>query len=144
MALRVAVVGAGSWGTTVAMLSAANNHTVLWARRKPVADEIVTARANSTYLPGVELPASLAATSSIEEAVRDAEVIVMAVPSHGFRSVLEEAAPHATPGIPVVSLAKGLEPRTRLRMTQVISEVLPGHPAGALTGPNLAREIVAG
>src|SRR3954470_24968610 len=120
MALRVAVVGAGSWGTTVATLSAANNDTVLWARRKAVADEIVADRTNSTYLPGVELASSLAATSSLEEAVRDAEVIVMAVPSHGFRSVLEEAAPYAAPGIPVVSLAKGLEPGTQLRMTQVI------------------------
>ncbi|MBW8827118.1 MAG: NAD(P)-dependent glycerol-3-phosphate dehydrogenase [Acidobacteria bacterium] len=144
MALRVAVVGAGSWGTTVASLSAVNNHTMLWARRKQVADEVVTERTNTTYLPGVELPSSLSATSSLEEAVRDAEVIVMAVPSHGFRAVLEQAAPHARAGIPVVSLAKGLEPGTRLRMTEVISRVLPGHPAGALTGPNLAREIAAG
>ena len=68
----------------------------------------------------------------------------MAVPSHGFRVVLEEAAPYVRAWVPIVSLTKGLEQGTRLRMTQVINEVLPDHPAGALTGPNLAREIVAG
>jgi glycerol-3-phosphate dehydrogenase (NAD(P)+) len=142
--LRVAVVGAGTWGTTVATLSAAGNDTIIWARRRAVADEITAARTNATYLPGCELPASLTATSLIDEAVRDAEVVVMAVPSRGFRTVLEAAAPHIVPGVPVVSLAKGLEPSTRKRMTQVVADVLPGHPAGALTGPNLAREIIAG
>jgi glycerol-3-phosphate dehydrogenase (NAD(P)+) len=70
--------------------------------------------------------------------------VVMAVPSHGFRAVLEAAAPHVRPWVPVVSLSKGLEPGTHLRMTEVINEVLPGHPAGALTGPNLALEILEG
>jgi glycerol-3-phosphate dehydrogenase (NAD(P)+) len=69
---------------------------------------------------------------------------VMAVPSHGFRSVLEDAAPHVRAWVPVVSLSKGLEQGTRLRMTEVVNDVLPGHPAGVLTGPNLAKEVMAG
>ena len=144
MALRVAVIGAGSWGTTVASLAAVNGPTVLWARRRDVAEEIGEDRTNSAYLPGVELPVALEATPLLEEAVADADVVVMAVPSHGFRAVLEEAAPHVRAWVPVVSLSKGLEQGTRLRMTEVVNDVLPEHPAGVLTGPNLAREIVAG
>jgi glycerol-3-phosphate dehydrogenase (NAD(P)+) len=144
VALRVAVIGAGSWGTTVASVSAANNETVLWARREAVADEIATAHTNHSYLPGCDLPPGLGSTASIEEAVREADVVVMAVPSHGFRAVLEEAAPYIRAWVPVVSLSKGLEQGTLLRMTEVVNDVLPDHPAGALTGPNLAREIMAG
>ncbi|MCU1377718.1 MAG: hypothetical protein JWN29_701 [Acidimicrobiales bacterium] len=144
VALRVAVIGAGSWGTTVAALSAANSDTVLWARSKDVADELATTHTNEAYLPGVTLPDALRATPSLEEAVGEADVVVMAVPSHGFRAVLEEAAPSVRAWVPIVSLSKGLEQGTLLRMTQVINEVLPDHPAGALTGPNLAREIMAG
>ena len=144
MALRVAVIGAGSWGTTVAALSAANNPTVLWARRKDVADEVTTAHTNEAYLPGHTLPADLRATPSLEEALTGADVVVMAVPSHGFREVLEAAAPSIRPWVPVISLSKGLEQGSLLRMTEVVNSVLPDHPAGALTGPNLAREIMAG
>ena len=144
VALRVAVIGAGSWGTTVAAVSTANNPTVLWARRKDVADEVTTEHRNSAYLPDVELPADLRATPSLEEAVSGADVVVMAVPSHGFREVLVEAAPHIRAWVPIVSLSKGLEQGTRLRMTEVVNEILPEHPAGALTGPNLAKEIMAG
>jgi glycerol-3-phosphate dehydrogenase (NAD(P)+) len=144
MALRVAVIGAGTWGTTVAAVAAAGHPTVLWARRKEVADEIASVRTNATYLPGVSLPSTLAATPSLEDALGGAEVVVMAVPSHGFRAVLDAAAPFVPRGIPVVSLAKGLEPGTRRRMSEVVAEVAPGHPTGVLTGPNLAGEIAAG
>ena len=144
MALHVAVVGAGSWGTTVASLSAANNPTTLWARRAEVAEEIGARHTNETYLPGFTLPAELQCTSSMEAAVGNADVLVMAVPSHGFRAALVEAAAHVRPWVPVVSLTKGLEQGTRKRMTEVVNEVLPDHPAGALTGPNLAREVMAG
>ena len=68
----------------------------------------------------------------------------MAVPSHGFRAVLTDLAPHIAADVPLLSLAKGLEQGTQLRMTELIAQVLPGHPAGVLTGPNLAREVVAG
>ncbi|MBW2384589.1 MAG: NAD(P)H-dependent glycerol-3-phosphate dehydrogenase [Deltaproteobacteria bacterium] len=109
-----------------------------------LADEINRAHSNERYLPGVRLPEDVRATHSIEEAVHDADVVVMGVPSHGFRTVLDEVAKSIRDGVSVISLAKGLEEGTLLRMTEVIAEVLPGHPAGVLTGPNLAKEILAG
>ena len=144
MPIRVAVVGAGSWGTTVAHLSAHNTPTVLWARRKELADELNTSHRNSDYLADYDLHPALTATGSLEEAVSDADLLVMGVPSHGFRETLTEAAPFVRPWVPVVSLTKGLEAGTKLRMSQVVHEVLPGHPVGVLTGPNLAKEILAG
>ena len=142
--MRIAVVGAGSWGTTVASLTARNGPTILWARRAEVAEEVASAHTNATYLPGYELPPELEATASLEEAVQGADVIVMAVPSQGFRAVLEEMAGHVRAWVPVVSLSKGLEQGTNKRMTEVVNDVLPGHPAGVLTGPNLAKEVMAG
>jgi len=109
-----------------------------------VAAQINSARSNGRYLPGVALPARLSAFASIRDVVGEADVIVMAVPSHGFREVLERARPHIRPWVPIVSLAKGLERGTNLRMTQVTGQLLPGHPVAVLTGPNLAREIIDG
>jgi glycerol-3-phosphate dehydrogenase (NAD(P)+) len=144
MTIRVAVVGAGSWGTTVASLASRNTPTVLWAREAALADDINGSHRNVRYLPDHALPDSLEATADLEHVVGGADVVVMAVPSHGFRDVLEKAAPSVRPWVPILSLTKGLEQGTQLRMTQVIGELLPGHPAGVLTGPNLAREIMAG
>ena len=142
--MRVAVVGAGSWGTTVACIATRNCPTTLWARREDLAHEINDAHVNGRYLPGFTLPDELCASPSLEETVGSADVVVMAVPSHGFREVLTEAAPFIRPWVPILSLSKGIEQDTNLRMTQVINQVLPEHPAGALTGPNLAKEIMAG
>lgn len=144
MNLRVSVLGAGSWGSTVASLASRNAPTTIWARRADTVDEINAKHSNERYLPGSTLPDELVATASIESAVRDADVLVMGVPSHGFRGVLEQVQKHVRPWVPVVSLAKGLEEGSRLRMTEVIAELLPGHKAAVLTGPNLAREIMSG
>ena len=144
MSNRVAVVGGGSWGTTVAHLAAHNESTVLWCRDPKTAAAVNERRANPRYLQGFELHPRLKATTDLEQAVAEAEVLVMAVPSSAFRRVLEIAAPHLRPWVPVVSLAKGLERGTRLRMTEIINQVAPAHPAGTLTGPNLAKEILAG
>lgn len=144
MSIRVAVVGGGSWGTTIATLASQNAPTVLWCRRAELAEGINEQHCNVDYLPDVTLPEGLWATASHEAAVGSADVLVMGVPSHGMRATLKELAPYVRPWIPVVSLAKGLEQGTHLRMTEVISEELPGHPTGVLTGPNLAGEIVAG
>lgn len=137
-------MGAGSWGTTVGSLAAANAATTVWARDEAVAGEIESAHRNSRYLPGFDLHPELRATAILEEAASRADVLVMAVPSHGMRAVLEETSPVLRPWIPIVSLAKGLEAGTRKRPTEVIAEVLPGHPAGVLAGPNLAPEVLAG
>jgi glycerol-3-phosphate dehydrogenase (NAD(P)+) len=141
---KVAVIGAGSWGTTVAAVAASSAPTVLWARRPALAQSLEHDHENPDYLPGVHLPGTLRATASLEEAVTGSSLVIMAVPSHGFRAVLSELAGSIPAGTPVLSLAKGLEQGTHLRMTEVIAQVVPGHPAGVLTGPNLAREIAAG
>src|SRR5262245_12399824 len=120
-----------------------NASTILWARRPELASRITLDHC-SDYLPGVLLPKELVATASLEEACSDAHVLVMAVPSHGFRAVLQAAAPHVVGGIPVVSLSKGVEQQTLKRMTEVVHDVLDDHPAGVLTGPNLVKEVIAG
>jgi glycerol-3-phosphate dehydrogenase (NAD(P)+) len=106
--------------------------------------EINTQHTNDIFLPGVTLPEKLVATNDLEEAVRGADVIVMGIPSQNFRDVLLEVKKYIRAWVPVISLTKGLELDTRMRMTEIINEVLPGHPVGVLTGPNLAREIMAG
>ena len=144
MNLKIGILGGGSWGTTVASLCARNCTTIIWARNKKTVDEINQNHSNEKYLPGAKLSESLRASTSIKKAIRKADVVIMAIPSQQFRLVLEEAKDYIRPWVPIVSLAKGLEQGTKKRMTEVIEEVLPGHPAGALTGPNLAREIIAG
>jgi glycerol-3-phosphate dehydrogenase (NAD(P)+) len=145
--VKVAVIGAGSWGTTVASLVAANAPTVLWARRPELAAQVEGAHENADYLPGIALPESLRATSELEAACSDADVVVVGVPSHGFRAVLGDARPYIRSDARVISLSKGVEQDTLRRMTEVVAEELPDHdPAriGVLTGPNLAKEVAAG
>ncbi|MEO6989016.1 MAG: NAD(P)H-dependent glycerol-3-phosphate dehydrogenase [Aquihabitans sp.] len=144
MDTRVSVIGAGSWGTTVAALAAHNAPAMLWSRRADLAEQIDRDHENGDYLAGFKLPIGLRATADLEEAVRHADVLVMGVPSSGFRSTLEAVKPYLRPWVPVVSLTKGLEVDTRLRMSQIVEEVLPGRPVAVLTGPNLAKEVLAG
>ncbi len=139
-----AVVGAGSWGTTIAALLAARQPCVLWARDPVLAETIATSHVNPTYLPGIRLPESLSVTATLSEAVADKTLVLMAAPSHGFRAVLAALAPAVAPGAVVVSLTKGIEAGTNKRMSEIVGELLPGHPAGALSGPNLAREVAEG
>lgn len=144
--MRIVVIGAGSWGTTVASLASANADVALWARRPELAEAIASTHRNPDYLADFELP-PIDATADLEAAIAGADVVVMGVPSHGFRSVLEAAAPHIDPDVPIVSLTKGIEQDTMLRMTEVIAEVLPSHDrdrVGVLSGPNLAREVMEG
>lgn len=142
--MQVTVLGAGSWGTTVASLLAGRNDTMLWARSADTAGEINTNRTNEKYLPEFEVPGGLISTDDLEQAIRHAELLVVGVPTHAFRATLRAARTWVHPWIPVVSLAKGLEEKTLLRMTEIIGEELPGHAAATLTGPNIAREIMAG
>ncbi len=144
MNLKAALLGGGSWGTTVASLIARNAPVTLWARDESTVHEINTEHSNTKYLPGARLNSKLVATQSIEEAVAPCDVLVMGVPSQHFRAVLKQASEHLRPWVPVISLTKGLELSTGMRMTEVIQEELPGHPVGVLTGPNLAREIIVG
>jgi glycerol-3-phosphate dehydrogenase (NAD(P)+) len=128
----------------MASLLAPRHPTVLWARSPDVAKGVNDERRNPAYLGDVRLPEELSATSDLAEALSEADLLIVGVPTSGFRGVLEEARNFVRPWIPVVSLAKGLERGTHLRMTEIIKELMPGHPAAALTGPNIAREIMEG
>jgi glycerol-3-phosphate dehydrogenase (NAD(P)+) len=142
---HVVVLGGGSWGTTVASICARRGPTLQWVRSEETAKDINEKHRNTKYLgDDVELAQTLKATTDLSEAANCADVIVMGVPSHGFRGVLTELAKELRPWVPVVSLVKGLEQGTNYRMSQIVDEVLPGHPAGILAGPNIAREVADG
>lgn len=144
MNIRVTVLGGGSWGTTVAALVARNAETTIWARSADTVDEINRNHSNEKYLPGAQLPEGLVAEGELPKAVASADVVIMGIPSQNFRKVLVDIKPHIRAWVPVISLTKGLELDTRKRMSEIIAEELPGHPIGVLSGPNLAREIMAG
>ena len=140
---RVAVLGAGSWGTTLAdLLCAKGDEVVLWAYEQEVADEINRRHRNNVYLPDSPLQPSLAATTDYFAAVGGAEVVISAAPSHAVRRVMGAASTGIAAGALVVGASKGLEPETRLRMSEVLAQVLaPGTPIAALSGPTFAREV---
>jgi glycerol-3-phosphate dehydrogenase (NAD(P)+) len=144
--VRVAVLGAGSWGTTFAKILADGGADVmLWARRPELAREIQEAKRNSDYLPGINLPVGLRATSRLDLALAGAEQVYLAVPSQSLRATLKEASPYLGANAIVVSLMKGVEKGTDLRMSQVIAAALPIIPPekiAVVSGPNLALEIV--
>ena len=142
---RIAVIGAGSWGTAAASLAARQHRVRLWARRPALARAINVSCENPDYLPGHQLPQGLEATSDLEEAVEGAGMVAIAVPSHGFAEVLA----HIEVGndVPIISLTKGIEVETLRRMTEVITDLRADHDSdriGVLTGPNLAAEVMAG
>ena len=142
-----AVMGAGSWGTALGKVLADAGHDVrLWARRSELADEINATHRNSVYLSDVDLPASIVATGVAEEALQGADLVLLAVPSQSLRANLTPWADLIEPGSSVVSLAKGIEVGTLMRMSQVVTQVLGTDPSrvAVLTGPNLASEIAAG
>jgi len=139
----VTVLGAGSWGTALAVhLSRIGHEVRLWGRDRDLVDAMRSRRENDLYLPGVILPDSVSITSVIDEAVHRTELIVSATPSHGCRSVMRAAAPHVAPHAVIVSATKGLESDTLLRMSQVINEELgPDRPVVVLSGPSFAVEV---
>jgi len=143
--VRISVVGAGSWGTTLASLFSDRNETILWARDPGLAEEIALRHHNPVYLEGHRLSPSLRATDDLGASLEGADVVVVAVPSRFFRNVVESARPFVPQTADVVSVAKGIEVGTGARMSEVLAEVL-GADVGrisALTGPNLAKEVLA-
>jgi glycerol-3-phosphate dehydrogenase (NAD(P)+) len=139
----VTVLGAGSWGTALAVhLSRVGHRVRLWARDPDLADDLTARRANPVYLPDVTLPPSVGVTSMIADAVRGADVIVVAIPSHGCRAVVRSAAPHMPPDVVLVSAVKGLEEDTLMRMSDVVAEEVDRrHPVVVLSGPSFAVEV---
>ena len=140
---RVTVLGAGSWGTALAVHLGRVGHDVqLWARDPQTVRDIRNRRANVVYLPDVLLPDGVTPTDSLEEATRDTDLIVSAIPSHGCRAVIRAVRPHLASGAVIVSATKGLEAETMLRMSEVIAqEAGPGHPVAVLSGPSFALEV---
>jgi glycerol-3-phosphate dehydrogenase (NAD(P)+) len=143
---HVAVLGAGSWGTAFAKVMAdAGREVRLWARRPEVAASVNERHTNPDYMPGIVLPALLTATADPAAALDGADAVVFAVPSQTLRANLERWRDLLPSGLTLVSLAKGVELGTLLRMSEVISEVagVPADQVAVVSGPNLAREIAA-
>jgi glycerol-3-phosphate dehydrogenase (NAD(P)+) len=143
---RIAVLGAGSWGTALSIHLARAGHSVrLWARDAALVDEMIAARANMRYLPDVPLPPDVSPTASVAAAMDAATFVVVAVPSHGLRAVVRSASPMLSRGAIVVSAAKGLEVDTLERMSQVIEDEAAGRaPVVVLSGPSFAAEVARG
>lgn len=146
---RVAILGAGSWGTALAVVLRDCHEVTLWARSEELAALLRERGENPRYLPGIPLPPFVKATSSLEECLGDADVVVFAIPSAGMAEVAAAAAPLVPPESLIVNAAKGLEEQTGRRMSEVIAESLQGQPAQdapivAVSGPNLALEVARG
>ena len=144
--MNVTVIGAGSWGTAVAILLGQNGHDVmLWARRAELAERIRETGCNEEYLSGVTLPKSVKSTSSIKNALSEAEAIVLATPSKAVRTLSEQMKPCYRANTPLVLLSKGVENASGLLLLDVVGEVLEGNCSLAvLSGPNHAEEIARG
>ena len=143
--LPVAVLGAGSWGTALAVQLARNGvPTTLWGRTPQAVVEMATARRNTRYLPDVELPGELQLSAMVEPTVRDAGSLLLAVPSHAFGALLDAIAPWVGEGVGIAWATKGFDPASGRFLHQLVTERLPGHPAAVVTGPSFAREVALG
>ena len=145
---RVAVIGAGSWGTALSLVAARNQHHVtLWARERDVAEGINRARRNPFYLSDIELPENIRATLNVEEAIEGADFALLVVPSHAMREMVSRIIPVLTSETVLVSAAKGVENHTLMRMEEVVSDVSRERFSPryvALSGPSFAREVATG
>jgi len=147
---RIAVMGSGAWGTAIALsLARRGGHVLtLWSHSPEVSETIAESGENAAFLPGFPIPKSIRAMSSIEEALRDADIVFSVMPSHHVRASYEQFAPFLRSGKMLVSATKGIEDGMLLRMSEVIADVLGKFslslPVGVLSGPSFAREVAAG
>ena len=143
-ALRVTVLGGGSFGTAMANIAVRNGcDTMIWIRDELAASEMNQTHVNKRYLPDFTLESGLIAVTDLETAICNRDIILVAIPSHSFRNVLKQIKPFISAQA-VVSLTKGIEAKTFNFMSDIIREELPEVPYGVLSGPNLAKEIMAG
>lgn len=142
--MKIAVLGAGNWGTTLALLLHGKGYEVtLWEFFPERAERIKRERENKEFLPGFPIPREIKITSSIEEALQEKDLVVFAVPSHALRNVASLSSPHLSPTSICVSVVKGIEENTFLRMSQVLEEEIPHvkNKVVVLSGPSIAREV---
>lgn len=141
-----AVLGAGSYGTALAIVLASNGHRVmLWARNSAQVESMQHERSNTRYLPDVEFPKNLSVTNDISEAVKTSDVVLVAVPSHAFRSAIQAIKPHITTSHPIIWASKGLDPDTGDLLGNVLIEELGDEqPHAMLSGPSFAKEMARG
>jgi len=143
---RAAVLGAGSWGTALAIhLAKAGHDVALWGRDPELMATISESRVNSAYLPALALPAAVSPTPHLHDALAGARYVVVAVPSHGLRGVMREAAAHLVADAVLISATKGLETGSLMRMSEVIAAETAGQlPVVVLSGPSFASEVARG
>jgi glycerol-3-phosphate dehydrogenase (NAD(P)+) len=145
MTEKIGVIGAGAWGTALAMLLAHNGHDVtLWMYEKDLAEETARTRENRVYLPGFTLPGSILVTSSLETAVRDKPIILSVVPSHTVRAVASQFAPFLSTDAIIISASKGIELETLMPLSEVFKDILPKEFHDRLcflSGPSFAKEV---
>ena len=147
--LKIAVIGAGSWGTALAVLLAGKGYTVdLWGHRSEHIDALTCDRENKKYLPDITFPAMLQVVHHLKKAVESAAIIIMAVPSHSYRQVFNEMVPFLAVKCSIVSAVKGIENTTLMTMTQVMAQVLTENnlvekniELGVISGPSFAKEV---
>ena len=145
MTTPVAVLGAGSWGTALAVLLARNGvPTTLWGRTPQAVVDMASARANVRYLPEMRFPDTLGISGVLETCVRDAGIVLISVPSHAFRELLDTIAPWVAPGTGIAWATKGFEPGSGRFLHELVEERLPDHPAAVVTGPSFAKEVAQG
>ncbi|MDP2106831.1 MAG: 2-dehydropantoate 2-reductase N-terminal domain-containing protein, partial [Desulfobulbaceae bacterium] len=141
---KVVVIGAGSWGTALALLLARNGHDVtLWAHRQEHVEQMVAQRENKAYLPGFSLPESISITSDLKRSCTGVSLVVMVVPSHVYRTVFINVKQYLNPGMIVVSATKGIENDSLMTMTQIMKEEFLSGSYAVLSGPSFAKEVAA-
>ncbi|MBS6196219.1 MAG: NAD(P)H-dependent glycerol-3-phosphate dehydrogenase [Clostridiales bacterium] len=142
---KIGVIGAGSWGTALAVLLCNNGHdTTLWSHRKEQAEELSLKREHKEKLPGVKLPEGIKITSDFQETLCDKDVLVMAVPSVAVRETAEKMEPYVRYGQLIVNVAKGVEEKTLMGMSQIIEQEIPQSNVCVLSGPSHAEEVGKG
>jgi len=142
--MRIAVIGAGAWGTALVQVAIRGGDVTLWAREPEIAAAIAAEHENAAFLPGFKLDAKIRATSDLAEAAAGAKAVLLVVPAQFLRNVARDLARVLEPGVPVVLCAKGIEARTGALMTEVAAEMLPGRDLAVLSGPSFAHEVARG
>lgn len=143
---RIAIIGAGSWGTALAIMAARAGHTVqLWSRNPDLSRSINESHINSQYLKSIQIPSSVTATSELNTALDEAELVLFAAPSHAARELFTAITPHLSDAAILVSVSKGIEIETGKRISEIVKEVAGAkHSFVCLSGPSFAKEVVAG